>query len=766
MRRIDTAPSAAALASAGSHSLALFNRCMWSCGPTARGDVFGQVIYENGATGPSFPVAVSGRFEEGKAAFWAGEFYLAIYTVRDAAFAVRIAPDGAVGEPIEIASAPNPIGGFLAIRGDDRIFVTWHYQRDSGDRALVARLLRIDGEPLSDTWILREDGAYVLGGGAKGNQFFLVGGRESGTAPLYRDVIAGPVAERSAWEPYVVPEAGTVSRAPLVETGDGYVLLWKTGYQDGEGEIRATDLGATAPGATWSLGIGANAAPVLENPANDALVVYNDAVRYLAFTFNPETDRDGPVVPFPLTEPKSNIRSYPLPMTAWDGKNVELLWSEDRLSYWGPTRMKFVEINPATRIATAEKSIGASPEVQESPAVARGRSMDLAVWLTYHPDTATTVVDASRLVSGSPLEVDGIRLSTSDAMQHSVSVASNGSVFLVVWQEERPNATSRILACRVAEYGSAILLDPEPIVIAENAMTWYSGATDVVWAGDQFLVTWTSGESTPYWTNHTIMAARVRGDGSVLDPGGFELVPNAEGSEREAQLAYDGESVLVAWTGVFDRRVGRYNQPLLRANAMLVSNDGTPRSPVLTISDVSEWESAPKVAFNGESYLVTWGAADRATEGTDVYGSIVTRGGTIVGAPTAGGRLRPVRLGMHLRPPSQMLIAEGSAGHSIAGIDGGWLVAWETAGSDRDNDVVWRVVNQDGSLTGIAPVAPDPKRGEGSPALDARDDEVTIVYASVQRIMNRRAYIAPFRVDSRDAPAGIDRRVGARRRAP
>jgi hypothetical protein len=113
-----------------------------------------------------------------------------------------------------------------------------------------------------------------------------------------------------------------------------------------------------------------------------------------------------------------------------------------------------------------------------------------------------------------------------------------------------------------------------------------------------------------------------------------------------------------------------------------------------------------------------------------------------------------------------MLIAEGAVNHSIAGIDDGWLVAWETAGSDRDNDVVWSLMNQDGSLTGIAPVAADPKRAEGSPAIDARAGEVTIVYESVKRIMDRRAYIAPLRVDSRHAPAGIDRRVSARRRAP
>jgi hypothetical protein len=736
-RRVDSPASADALASAGPHSLALFSRCMSACSYMARGDVFGQIINEDGSTRASFPVAVSGRFEEGKAAFWTGEVYVAIYTVRDAAFAVRISSGGVVGDPIEIAASPAPMSGFLAVRGADRILITWSFVREEGSPVQVARLLRIDGEPTSEPWLLRADWAWVSGGSAKGNEFFLVGGQPSGTAPYYRDVLTGPVLEGRAWEPYLVPDAAAVSGAPLVPTPTGYVLLWKTGYLDGEGEIRATELTATGAGASWPLRVGAIVPPAVEVFSGGALAVFHDAVRYLAFLFDPAADHDVPTVAFPLTGAKSNIRSYPLPRTAWDGRNIEFLWSEDRFDYWGPTRMKFMEIDPGTRAVSPEATIGATPEIQESPAVARGTNVDLVAWLTYQPDSATTVVDAARLgASGMPLDGAGIRLSTNDTWQHGVSVAASSSIFLAVWQEERPDGSSRVLAARVAEDGS--VLDRPPQVVSDNAMLSYSGGTDVVWAGDQFLVVWTSGEETPYWTNHTVKAARIRSDGTVLDPGGFDLLPETPGSERDAQLAYDGENVLVAWTAVTDRRVYRYNQPLFDIHATLVSRDGSPRGAIVKIAEEDESETVPRVAFDGKSYLVTWKAGSLVNVQDALYASIVTLEGRVVGAPPES-RSRSVRLGMHQRPPSHILMAEAVGSYALAGTGDGWLVAWELAGDDRDNDVLWRGLRGDGALTDIAPVATDPRRAEASPSMSARDGVVSIVYTSVQRVMSRRA---------------------------
>lgn len=60
--------------------------------------------------------------------------------------------------------------------------------------------------------------------------------------------------------------------------------------------------------------------------------------------------------------------------------------------------------------------------------------------------------------------------------------------------------------------------------------------------GTNFLVSWTDGRDSL----EQIYAARVSTSGTVLDPGGFPVLPEAD-EQISANIAYDGTNYLIVW---------------------------------------------------------------------------------------------------------------------------------------------------------------------------------------------------------------------------
>lgn len=60
--------------------------------------------------------------------------------------------------------------------------------------------------------------------------------------------------------------------------------------------------------------------------------------------------------------------------------------------------------------------------------------------------------------------------------------------------------------------------------------------------GTNFLISWTDGRDSL----EQIYAARVSTSGTVLDPGGFPVLPEAD-EQISANIAYDGTNYLIVW---------------------------------------------------------------------------------------------------------------------------------------------------------------------------------------------------------------------------
>ena len=95
-----------------------------------------------------------------------------------------------------------------------------------------------------------------------------------------------------------------------------------------------------------------------------------------------------------------------------------------------------------------------------------------------------------------------------------------------------------------------------------------------------------------------LVAARVRHDGTVLDPNGIDLA-SGPGSQAEPAVAWDGTQWLVVWTDT----QGADSQ----VRAMRVSSAGALLDPAPTdLSTLGAVATHPSIAWNGALHIVVW----------------------------------------------------------------------------------------------------------------------------------------------------------------
>lgn len=191
--------------------------------------------------------------------------------------------------------------------------------------------------------------------------------------------------------------------------------------------------------------------------------------------------------------------------------------------------------------------------------------------------------------------------------QYHSSIASDGTNYLVVWQDERGTSEYDIYGARVSHEG--IILDPAGIVISTNPEI--NGHPSVAFDGTNYLVVWDYNYQI-YGFN--IFCARVNQDGVLLDTGAINLY-----SMHHCQypsVAFDSTNYLVVWETGYGVRGHRVRQ------------DGTimePYSIVISSLGPNDWHYAPKIAFDGTNYLVVW-----RNNAQDIYGARVSPEGIVI----------------------------------------------------------------------------------------------------------------------------------------
>jgi len=306
------------------------------------------------------------------------------------------------------------------------------------------------------------------------------------------------------------------------------------------------------------------------------------------------------------------------PSVAFDGSNYLVIWQDYRNQTDFNIYGSRVSQNGAV-FDSAGIAISVAANDEEFPSIIFGTTSFLTVWRDERNGSNDFDIYGTRISSGGII-IDSTGFAISIIAnwynQSSSSVAFDGTNYFVVWTDERPG-NKDIYGVRVNQAG--LVLDPLAIPISISLGNQYSPV--VAFDGTNYLVAWTDERnlSTSY---ADIYGTRVSQSGLVLDTAGI-AISAAPYDQQLPSVAFDGTDYLIAWQ---DRRNGLTNCDIYGAR---VSRAGTVLEPNgFVISNVSDDQEVPAIAFDGTNYLVVW--EDERNAYRDIYGTRISQAGTVL----------------------------------------------------------------------------------------------------------------------------------------
>jgi hypothetical protein len=198
--------------------------------------------------------------------------------------------------------------------------------------------------------------------------------------------------------------------------------------------------------------------------------------------------------------------------------------------------------------------------------------------------------------------IDVLEPAPSNPSVQNPSIASNGDIFLVAWEQRAASQVYEIRGTRLTRDG--VIVDPSGLKFSWNSPQASHCITPGVGSdGTNFLVAWM--ELSP---SNGVSAAIIGANGSIMARS--KLSSFAPYEYRAPAIASDGTSYFVAWQNGYVR--GR----------IVPNNTLSSSSSVLTISDDSSFGPIGAV-WNGTSYSVAW-------QGNASFFRRVNRDGTFV----------------------------------------------------------------------------------------------------------------------------------------
>jgi hypothetical protein len=425
---------------------------------------------------------------------------------------------------------------------------------------------------------------------------------------------------------------------PAVAAGlTDYLVVWLdernlgTNGQDIYGARVTTDGGVTDPdGFAINTSPNDQTTPVVAFNGSQYLVAWTDA-RNLSTSdldiYGALVGTDAAVSPAGGFVVSTGASDEEAPATAFNGSNYLVVWQDYRNSTANGADIYGVRVSPTGAILDPSAiAISTAPADQVSPNVATDGTNYLVVWEDYR-NTASSGVDiyGARVTgAGEVLDPDGIPISTASADQLAPAAAGGPvAATLVVWQDGRNLASSGtdIYGSRVSSAGAVLDADGLPICTVNGEQ--YSPAA--AFNATNYLVVW-SDERNLGVTGVDVYGARVTTSGRVLDSPNIPIIQTA-GDDIFPAVASDAGSFLVVWEdGRNSATTGDEIYGTRITGGGVVSDPGG-----LAIAVAPGYEATPAVAASDTNYLVVW-QDDRnsATNGADIYGARVTTGGVVL----------------------------------------------------------------------------------------------------------------------------------------
>lgn len=293
----------------------------------------------------------------------------------------------------------------------------------------------------------------------------------------------------------------------------------------------------TPGGATISLGIYAQQGYSAADTGSEYAIVWSQLVNGSYDILGARLSHSGTLLtPTPVNLTASYAGDQLQPSIAWSGTQYLLVWSgnESSGSDWSIRGWRLD--GSLNKIGASPITICAATGTQEKPTAASNGSSFLVAWQDsrnaaspyYYKDLYGAVVNSSGVVA-----YPDIAISVATGDQLNPSIASNASDFFVVWEDCR---TGYPLAygARVRPIGQV----QDASGIQMPATSYYQTGPNVCFGGGNYFVTWSD--------YYNITACRVSTAGSKLDPSGISIDTGSK-MKLNPNTCWDSSKYRVVW---------------------------------------------------------------------------------------------------------------------------------------------------------------------------------------------------------------------------
>jgi PKD repeat protein len=649
-------------------------------------DATGQPIGET-----SFLVSGAWAHQREPRAAWNGSAWLVVWKDLKPSgadqvqhvFGIRFGADGAPLDP-EPFPILSPVGYEVEVtaRGSEWLVV-------SGETGILGARVSANGDVVDDPpQELVPEGTRILADvsvHAAGNEYLLVHSKSS-----------DPVGQRFTAD--LAPIGGTIDLpgAAVASSDERYYVAWREtdgtlvgspmsveGVLDFPGGVFVTDDVSTRFMVRWG--------------GTQWWILYAQPVEEIKLA---RVEVDGTVLDpggFPLyDDPPTDIQHEHV-SDGMDG-SVVVAWTQYDTPGSSPNDLKGSHVSgPGT--STPAVDVATSAPMQLKPDLVAGPGH----FLLAHRSEMSGLrrLDLRRLDGlGQPIDDTSVAVAESPSLGPHAA-AWNGSVYLVVWSDDRTIYGRRFDA-------TLDPLDAAPFRVMDGT------SPDVAALDSDFLVVATQQTSHAYY--YVAHGIRVGGDGSLLDSEEFPIGANYS---RVPRVLPVGDRWLAVW-----QRNYSWDDTMGEINAAWVERDGTAQ-PYFFVSHAYE----PELAYSGARALMVFRKGSEATAQHDIGARIILPDGSM--------------------PESEFIVSEAAdrqrAPH-VAWDGKQFLIAWEDKRdalhhSDERSDVFAARVSEDGSV--VDPDGFSVARGEDShvqPFVASADGDSLIAIASFERPQGVTAY--------------------------
>jgi hypothetical protein len=300
------------------------------------------------------------------------------------------------------------------------------------------------------------------------------------------------------------------------------------------------------------------------------------------------------------------------PAVAFGGTSYLVVWRDTRN---GSYDIYGARLSPGGEVLDAEAiPITIAGNSQTDASVAFGDSTYLVVWTDSR--NGTEDVYGTRVTgAGAVLDSAGIAISTASGAQHYPSVAYQGTLWLVAWQDSR-NGQPDIYGARVAGDGTS----PDTSGVAISTGPADEMHPRVASDGARFFVVWDDLRNA---SDSDIYAARVDTSGSVLDSSGIAVC--VDGADQAyVQAGFDGTDYFIVWDDLRGGSTWDVYGVHVDTGGTLIESDA-----IAICLDPSQ-QFGLAMAFDGADWLLAW--HDSRNGPKDIYGLRVAQDGTVIDA--------------------------------------------------------------------------------------------------------------------------------------